>query len=279
MSSGTTGSVGPGRGAGPTLPGVTTESEPPLAIERRGAGDRLVLLHGFTQNRRCWGAFADDLAVDHELLLVDAPGHGGSEEVVADLDVSARFVGEVGGRATYIGYSMGGRTALHLALSRPELVDALVLIGATGGLDSESERSDRRRADDALADRIEAIGVTGFIDEWLEQPLFATLTESSTFREQRRANTAAGLARSLRLCGTGTQRPLWDELGVLEMPVLVLAGEQDAKFIALGRRLASSIGTTAEFRIVPDSGHSAHLENPVATASMVREWHRRLLLP
>ena len=279
VSSGTMCSVGPEHRTGPTLPTVTTESEPPLAAECRGAGDRFVLLHGFTQNSRCWGGFADDLAADHELLLIDAPGHGGSDTVIADLDGSARLVGEVGGRATYIGYSMGGRTALHLALDRPDLVEALVVIGATAGLDTAAERSERRRADEELADRVESIGVDAFIDEWLDQPLFSSLPESASSRAQRRANTATGLARSLRLCGTGTQRPLWSELDRLQMPVLVLAGEQDAKFVALGRRLASSIGPNAEFRIVPDSGHCAHLENPAATASMVREWRRRLHVP
>ena len=277
MSSGTVRSVGPGHGGGPTLRQVTTEAEPLLGTECRGAGDRLVLLHGFTQNRRCWGEFADDLAIDHELLLIDAPGHGGSDSVTADLDQSALLSGEAGGRAIYLGYSMGGRTALHLALARPDLVTALVLIGATGGLDTESERSERRRADEELANHIASTGVSAFIDEWLDQPLFSSLSEQAAFRDERCTNTAAGLASSLRLCGTGTQRPLWAELSQLQMPVLILAGEHDAKFIALGQRVALSIGTNAEFMIVPDSRHSAHLENPHAAASLVRSWQRSAL--
>jgi 2-succinyl-6-hydroxy-2,4-cyclohexadiene-1-carboxylate synthase len=277
MSSGTLGSVGPAKGTGPTLLQVTTEADPLLASERCGAGDRLVLLHGFTQNRRCWGEFAKDLAADHELLLIDAPGHGGSGMVEADLDQSALLSGQIGGSATYVGYSMGGRTALHLALTKPDLVKALVLIGATGGLDAEVERSERRRADEALAMRIESIGVSAFIEEWLDQPLFSSLSERTAFREERCTNTAVGLARSLRLCGTGTQRPLWADLGELQMPVLVLAGEQDAKFIALGRRLATSIGSNAIFEIVPACGHSTQLENPQATASLMRAWQRSRL--
>jgi len=272
VASDTMRSVGPAHHTGPTLRTVTTEQEPPLGSERRGAGDRLVLLHGFTQNRHCWGVFAEDLATDHELVLIDAPGHGDSGAVIADLDRSALLAGEVGGLATYIGYSMGGRTALHLALARPELVEALVVIGATGGLDTAGERSERRQADEALAARVESIGVDAFIEEWLDQPLFASLPESSSFRENRRTNTAGGLARSLRLCGTGTQRPMWSELDQLEMPVLVLAGEHDEKFIALGRRLTSSIGSNATFEIVPACGHSTHLENPRGTASLVRSW-------
>lgn len=251
---------------------MSTEPRPSLAVERRGAGDRLVLLHGFTQNRHCWGTFADDLATDHELLVIDAPGHGDSAAVVADLDHSAALSGEIGGRATYIGYSMGGRTALHLALARPGLVDRLVLIGATAGLDTEAGRAERRDADEALADRIEQIGVDAFIDEWLAQPLFATLPEGAAHREERRSNTSAGLARSLRLCGTGTQRSLWSELDTLTMPVLIIAGEQDPKFIAAGRRMVASIGPNATMTLVPASGHSTHLERPAVTASIIRRW-------
>lgn len=243
-----------------------------LATDRCGAGARCVLLHGFTQNRHCWGRFADDLARDHELVLVDAPGHGDSASITADLDGSALLSGEAGGTGTYIGYSMGGRTALHLALARPDLVRSLVLIGATGGLDTEAERSQRRRADEQLAERIGSIGVDAFIDEWLAQPLFDTLSEESACRSARVTNTGEGLARSLRTCGTGTQRPLWDRLDSLDMPVLVLAGELDTKFIALGQRLAASIGANATFAVVPASGHSAHLEHPEATAALIRGW-------
>jgi 2-succinyl-6-hydroxy-2,4-cyclohexadiene-1-carboxylate synthase len=208
-------------------------------------------------------------------VLVDAPGHGESSSILADLDRSAQLSGEAGGSGTYIGCSMGGRTALHLALARPELVDALVLIGATGGLDSEQQRAQRREMDEQLATRIGTIGVEAFVDEWLAQPLFASLPEGFASRRQRASNTADGLARSLRMCGTGTQRPLWEELAALSMPVLVLAGERDPKFIELGRRLASCIGSNATFEIVPASGHSTHLENPTATAALIRQWRRQ----
>jgi 2-succinyl-6-hydroxy-2,4-cyclohexadiene-1-carboxylate synthase len=230
------------------------------------------MLHGFTQTGRCWGPFADDLAADHELVLIDAPGHGRSGGVAADLTLSAELSGEAGGVGTYLGYSMGGRTALHLALARPELVQRLVLIGATGGLDADAERSDRRIADERLAERIEEIGVEEFIDEWLHQSLFASIPEPVIGRAERATNSAEGLARSLRLCGTGTQRSLWPDLGRLTMPVLVLAGSEDAKFVSLGQRLCESIGGNATFASVPHSGHSTQLENPADTATIIRAW-------
>jgi 2-succinyl-6-hydroxy-2,4-cyclohexadiene-1-carboxylate synthase len=254
---------------------VTTGSGPLHAeVVGPAAGDRLVLVHGFTQTGRCWGAFADDLVRDHELVLVDVPGHGGSSEVAADLPAGARLLGEAGGPATYVGYSMGGRLALHLALARPDLVQRLVLIGATGGIDDDTERAARRAADDALADHLLDVGVATFLDEWLAQPLFVGLTQATAARQERLANTAAGLASSLRLAGTGTQEPLWDQLAAIDVPVLVLAGVDDAKFSAIAGRLARSIGPNATVALVPRSGHTTQLENPSDTASIIRRWLR-----
>ena len=171
-----------------------------------------------------------------------------------------------------IGYSLGGRIALHLALAFPDLVERLVLIGATGGIDNEEERKQRRVADESLADHLEEVGVDAFLDEWLSQPMFASLTAEQSFRELRATNSTAGLASSLRLCGTGTQAPVWDRLNTLTMPVLVLAGSNDEKFTQLGHRLVASIGNNASFQVIAESGHSAHLENPTATSTAVAEW-------
>jgi 2-succinyl-6-hydroxy-2,4-cyclohexadiene-1-carboxylate synthase len=239
--------------------------------------DRFVLAHGFTQTARSWGAFEQLL---HERLpgadtvAVDLPGHGDAPPPPdSDLWTSADRLVHAGGPGTYIGYSMGGRVALHAALAHPTEVRALVLIGATAGIDDPAERASRRIADEALAERIEAIGVEAFIDEWLSNPLFEGLTPDSALREDRLRNTPGGLAASLRATGTGTQSPLWDRLGEIDVPVLVLAGKYDAKFRALGERLASMI-PEATFEVIADAGHSVHLEQPAATADAVAEWFR-----
>jgi 2-succinyl-6-hydroxy-2,4-cyclohexadiene-1-carboxylate synthase len=253
-----------------------TDGAPRLHTERIGAaeGDRLVLLHGFTQNGRCWGPFAEDLGRDHALDLVDLPGHDGSSDVDADLPTTADLVVQAGGRTTYVGYSLGGRVALHAALRHPELVARLVLIGATAGIEDHAEREARRRADDGLARHIEAVGVAQFVDEWLAQPLFAGLSRQAAAVPERLRNTAEGLASSLRSTGTGTQEPSWGRLHAIDAPVLVVAGVDDVKFSALATRLAAAIGPNATVALVPRSGHSAPFENPADTASIVRRWLR-----
>lgn len=237
-----------------------------------GALRRLALVHGFTQTRDCWGPIADGLGLDYDVVRLDAPGHGRASGVATGLEQGARLLAAEGGEATWIGYSMGGRYCLTLALAVPEAVRGLVLVGATAGIDDEAERAARVAADEALAARLETIGLDAFLDEWLRLPLFARLPAEATCLEDRRTNTVAGLAASLRLAGTGAQPPLWDRLSTIEVPVLVTAGQEDTKFAALGERLVSSIGANATLALVPGAGHTAHLEQPDAFLAILRRW-------
>jgi 2-succinyl-6-hydroxy-2,4-cyclohexadiene-1-carboxylate synthase len=243
-----------------------------LYAEVSGTGPRLVLVHGFAQNRNCWGPVADDLATDHEVVRVDAPGHGRSSDVRAGLWDGAALMASRGGRGTYVGYSMGARFALHVALAHPEVVDGLVLIGGTAGLDDADARAERRAADDKRASQLEREGVAAFLEMWLALPLFAGLTEAMQFRDERGENTVDGLAASLRTAGTGSQDPLWPRLGELDMPLLAIAGAEDAKFTAEARRIVESVGTNAAFASVLSAGHSAHLENPSGFLAVLRPW-------
>jgi 2-succinyl-6-hydroxy-2,4-cyclohexadiene-1-carboxylate synthase len=206
-----------------------------------------------------------------ELLAVDLPGHGDAAPEGSDLWDAAEHLVAQGGRALYVGYSMGGRVCLHAALADPDAVRSLVLIGATAGIDDPDDRMQRRAADQALADRIERIGVDAFIDEWLANPLFAGLTADTAQRDDRCRNTATGLAHSLRTTGTGTQEPLWDRLGEIAAPTLLIVGERDAKFRALADRMAARL-PAATMRVIADAGHSVHLERPAATVDAIVEW-------
>jgi 2-succinyl-6-hydroxy-2,4-cyclohexadiene-1-carboxylate synthase len=233
-----------------------------LASTVAGSGPRVVLVHGFTQTGRSWRHVAPRLALNHEVIAVDTPGHGDSSSLATNLWTGAAALVEAAGTATYVGYSMGGRLALHAALAHPRSVTRLVLLGATPGIADPTERAARQHSDNALADDLEHRGVETLLTRWLANPMFARLPSDPLDMEDRRRNTTAGLASSLRLAGTGGQESLWDRLPELKMPVLVLAGERDAKFIDIGSRMAAAIGPNASFKLVPDANHAAHLEQP-----------------
>ena len=247
-----------------------------LHAEVEGHGPRLVLAHGFTQTGQSWSTIPDHLSRDHQVVAVDLPGHGRSAAVRADLAAGARLLGDAGGPATYLGYSLGARFCLSLALSRPDLVTRLVLVSGTAGIDDASERAARRRADGARAEELERHGVDAFLERWLALPMFAGQPPSERTgagRQARTDNTAAGLASSLRLASTGSlDPPLWNRLHELTQPVLILAGEADAKFVAVGRRLAGGIGDSAHLEFIGDAGHAVHLEQPDAFVAALRAW-------
>jgi 2-succinyl-6-hydroxy-2,4-cyclohexadiene-1-carboxylate synthase len=236
---------------------------------RRG---RLVLVHGFTQTRSSWSTIAHQLSRDgFEVVTADAPGHGEAADLRVDLPAGAALLGNTGERATYVGYSMGGRLALHLAVARPDLVARLVLVSSTAGIESDDERAIRRVEDEARATEIELRGVAAFLDKWLATPLFANLPPDASQRAARLENTPAGLASSLRLAGTGAQDSLWTRLRSLSMPVLLVVGARDEKFTTIAEQMAAQIPDAA-LAVVAEAGHVVHLEQPEEFIRVLRRW-------
>ena len=233
---------------------------------------RVVLVHGFTQTLGSWDRVAATLAGTFAVVRVDLPGHGGSGAVEITFEETAAAIGEAGGSATYVGYSMGGRLCLRLAVDRPDLVRSLVLVGASPGLADGRERAARQAADEALASEVERMGTAAFLEGWLDQALFATLDPEPEDLDARLSNSPGGLATALRRLGTGVQEPLWDRLHELKMPVLVVAGEDDVRYTLIAERMAGAIGDTAQAATVPGAGHAAHLERPADFSRLLTEF-------
>jgi naphthoate synthase len=254
-----------------------------LAAREEGAGPPVLLLHGFTGSGASMAPVAAALRDAHRVVSVDLLGHGASdapadpalyaiercaEQLVALLD-ALRVE-----RAHVIGYSMGGRAGLALAVLHPARVASLLAIGARAGFADPAERAARIRDDERLAAEIERDGVAAFVERWMAQPLFATQARlgaaaREAARAERLAQRAAGLAASLRGMGAGAQTPLHSRLGRIAAPVTLVAGAEDARFLALARELAARI-RGARVAVVPAAGHAAHLENPTAFAAIAR---------
>ena len=169
---------------------------------------------------------------------------------------------------------MGGRIALAGAVRMPDRVSNLVLESASPGLAGESERRARRRADEALAEGILRGGMEAFVDHWMGLPLFATQGKlppriRALTRQRKLKNVPEALAACLRGMGTGAQPSFWDSLPTLDLPTLLLAGEEDRKFTLVAERMAERL-PRATLRLIPRSGHAIHLENPFAWLAAVR---------
>jgi 2-succinyl-6-hydroxy-2,4-cyclohexadiene-1-carboxylate synthase len=166
---------------------------------------------------------------------------------------------------------MGGRLCLRLALDRPDLVRGLVLISASPGIADAGERAARRDADERLAQEVEQKGVDAFLERWLKQPLFATLSAEAADIDARRAgNTVATLTHALRALGPGTQEPLWDHLGDLEPPLLPIVGSLDRRYVDIAFEMAERVGRDVRPVLSGGAGHAVHLEQPDAIAALLR---------
>jgi 2-succinyl-6-hydroxy-2,4-cyclohexadiene-1-carboxylate synthase len=224
---------------------------------------RAVLVHGFSQSSSSW-----DPVIEHLPSDVDTAAPEVAEGL--DFDTTAATIGARGGRATYVGYSMGGRLCLMLALDRPDLIERLVLISASPGIADAGAREARRTEDERLAQEIEREGVGPFVERWITQPLFASLPRELARPEERKRNRPARLTHQLRVLGQGTQPSLWDRLGELTMPVTLVTGAYDKTYTDIGARMAARIGANAAPVVtIAGAGHAVHLERPAEVAHLI----------
>jgi 2-succinyl-6-hydroxy-2,4-cyclohexadiene-1-carboxylate synthase len=237
----------------------------------------LLLLHGFTGSSQDWEPILPLLTAASPAITVDLLGHGRAaapndpthyrmETAAADL---ATLINEISTPPVdLIGYSMGGRLALYLAVHYPQLIRRLIVESASPGLASAAERQARRQQDKALADWLEENGVTAFVDRWEKLPLWASQAQlepekQAWLRHQRLQNNPVGLANSLRGMGSGVQPNLWPHLTQLDRPALLIVGERDQKFVAINQAMAAQM-PQAKLAVVANAGHTVHLERPLA---------------
>ena len=245
----------------------------------------MLLLHGFTGSSANWHSVIKPFGANFRLAVLDILGHGKSaapadperyrmERVAADV---IALLDELRIEQTdLLGYSMGGRLALYLALTYPDRFGRLILESSSPGLATEAERAARRQSDENLAAMIEHDGIEAFVGFWERLALWAsqeTLEDSIQERQrrQRLANRPVGLANSLRGMGTGSQPSLWNRLGQLDRPVLLINGTQDSKYVAINQQMLSFLPQAAMYTQV-GVGHNVHLEAPEYYLAAILEW-------
>jgi 2-succinyl-6-hydroxy-2,4-cyclohexadiene-1-carboxylate synthase len=238
----------------------------------------IVALHGFTGTGRDFAVLAPQLG--RTILAPDLVGHGETDapavpgpyrmvQVVEQLLAVIRST-VPSGSFILLGYSMGGRTALHLAAQVRERLAGLVLIGAHPGLRDPAARVRRHAEDTALAADIEDRGMAWFQAEWASRPIIATQQRirADALRQMTRHranNRPHGLAHSLREMGLGAMPSAWPVLPGIDAPCRVIVGAEDHRFSALAAEMVAQLAQ-AEQLTIAGAGHCAHLEQPDETA-------------
>lgn len=233
--------------------------------------ETVVFLHGFGGTRHGWDRVIAALNPQrYRPLALDLPGHGELSSYNRPITFAA-CVEEVLAAApehfALCGYSMGGRIAQHVALAAPERLSRLLLVSTSPGIEDPHERAQRRKADRQLAEELERLPYEEFIEGWGAQPLFADDPPEVGVlaRVDQLRNDPHALAGAMRGIGTGEMEPLWQRLGELTMPVRLLAGDRDAKFVALAERMRARLPAGAQLALVA-GGHRLPLENPSGLA-------------
>jgi 2-succinyl-6-hydroxy-2,4-cyclohexadiene-1-carboxylate synthase len=254
-------------------------------VEVCGEGFPLLLLHGFTGDSSTWTPFCPVWGKHSKLIIPDIIGHGETEspedinrykiESAAEDLILLLDQLEIE-KIDLLGYSMGGRLALTLAILYPERVRKLILESASPGLKTDEERLLRRMKDEELANFINDQGIMSFVDYWEAIPLFSTMSSlpdsiKESIREQRLSNNAKGLANSLIGMGTGSQASWWGRLDQLSCDMLLLTGEKDEKFCKIAEKMAKDM-RKASWIVINDCGHAIHVEQKEKFGTIVSDF-------
>ncbi len=249
-------------------------------VDIYGDGQPVVLLHGFTGSMQTWQSLRPFFP-NHQLIFIDLPGHGHTKARVKSMSDCCKDLYNVCCQLALeqidlVGYSMGGRTALSFACNYPEMVRSLTLESASPGLVSEEDQQARKQKDQELADYICGHSLEAFVEKWENIPLFASQKQlpmkiQEKVRQERLSQSKEGLAHSLVTMGTGRMPSCWNQLDQLNMPVLLVVGEWDEKFVQINLQMEKSI-SNCRLEIIDQAGHAIHVEQTRIFGTIVEEF-------
>jgi 2-succinyl-6-hydroxy-2,4-cyclohexadiene-1-carboxylate synthase len=225
----------------------------------------LLLLHGFMGSGADFRPAISTLAQYFHCICVDLPGHG--QTLIDDHDfvsTAEQILAIAPDNCHLCGYSLGGRLALYLALHYPDRWRKVILESASFGLPTAQMRQERQRQDSAIARKLRQpdLDLAAFVYNWYQQPVFTGIEDHPNFSElivSRSNNNPLALARSLETIGLGQQPYLGKLLATNKIPLLLLVGEQDPKFVEIGHQINQSC-PQSEIVIVPNCSHNIHFQ-------------------
>lgn len=256
-----------------------------VVIEGEASLPTIVFLHGFSGSVQTWSEVTPYLQDQFRVVCIDLIGHGKTtaptdskryrmDEQTADLELVFEQLNLKS--FTLVGYSMGGRIALAYTSDYPKRVKSLIVESASPGLANEEDRITRRKSDEKLAAKIVDEGIESFVNFWEEIPLFDSQKRlpqkrRNQVRKERMCQQERGLANSLRGIGTGSQPSYWEKLQRITIPVLLVTGEFDKKFIGISQEMKRFLLNGQELT-VNDAGHAIHVEKPTLFATMIKKY-------
>jgi len=267
---------------------VNQDERPIWNLNFRGdiTGFPLLWLHGYMGSSEDWKPLVDVYFSNYCNILVDIPGHGKSSlnpgqvlnDLVDDLFEQLRSGGF--GRIILLGYSMGGRIALHIQHCYPTHIQAIVGLSSAPGLRSRAARLNRQESDSVLMDELEEIGFQSFLKTWYSLPLFQSIGKNvelmQTLIPTRSKNDPHQLRRSLEIFGNGAMLSHWDDLAEMDLPILLLSGALDQKYCQINQEMLSLL-PQGEHQIIDHADHAFHLEKPLDTANLIRHFLRQVI--
>ncbi|GMP83009.1 hypothetical protein CsSME_00037095 [Camellia sinensis var. sinensis] len=265
----------------------------------------LVFLHGFLGTGEDWIPIMKAISGSARCIAVDLPGHGGSKmqnygvreasqerslsiEVVADI-LQKLIQNSTPGKVTLVGYSMGARIALYMALRCTSKVEGAVIVSGNPGLKDVSGRKIRRAKDDSRACSLITHGLELFLDDWYAGELWNSLRDHPHFKQivasRLQQVDIHTLAKVLSDSSIGRQLPLWEDLRHCKVPLLLVVGEKDDKFKRIAKEMFREVDHGArsiddreeicEIVEVPSCGHAVHLENPLPLINAIRRFLKK----
>lgn len=226
------------------------------------------LLHGFMGDPSDWDAVIPRLAgyrVTTPLIRPAASWDAGIEQLAHELPEQSVFVG----------YSMGARLLLAVAVAYPARCLGLVFVSGHPGLENDMARQARWRQDAQIADRIDREPRAAFLNWWYtESRVFRSLTDEVRAREidRKLARSADDWPAILRTYSVSKQPDLWAGLKALPFPVLAVAGSLDRKYANLMERMGTYPNIST--RIIPNCGHIVHHEQPAVFQELLQQYLR-----
>ncbi len=233
----------------------------------------LLLIHGFAGHGSSWKRFTRLLPLSWDPVSLTLPGHDRSAPLPdgASFEQSVERIADLLGENLdapfpVIGYSLGARVALALLVRRPHLFQSALLAGVNPGIDDGGERTKRAARDAGWGNLLRSEGIEAFVDRWEGLPLFATQASlPPDLLEEQRATRLGhdpeGLARSMLALGLAAMPDYRPALGGIDIPIRLVAGEKDDKFLAIARSMLSRL-KRGRLTVVSGAGHNVLLERP-----------------